>query len=249
MTTIAAAESTDPDRAVRRITRSLAFRILLFYLVPITLILAVIPWDSVKPGVSPFATALSAMHIPGAVAIMNVVVLAAVLSYLNSALYATSRVLSVLASKGDAPHWLIYISRRGKAPTRAIIISSLFGYLALCASILSPEFVFSFLINTSGTTMMFIYALVCLAQVRSRGRESYRDAWFYPWSTYAAILGIGTVLAAMAVTAELASQLYSSLLVTVLVSGALVLRRRKLPIAVCEAQLTEARSHPSKIQI
>lgn len=239
MTTIAAAESSDPVRAVRQITHSLAFRILLFYLVPITLILVVIPWDSVKPGVSPFATALSAMHIPGAVAIMDIVVLAAVLSYLNSALYATSRILFVLASKGDAPRWLSQVNRRGKAPARAIIISSLFGYLALSASILSPEVVFSFLINTSGATMMFIYALVCLTRVRTHGRESSREARPYPWSAYAAILGIGAVMAAMAVTAELASQLYSSLLVAALISGAFVLRRPKLLRPVCEAGTTE----------
>lgn len=250
LTTIAAAESTDPVRAVRQITRSLALRILLFYLVPIALVLAVIPWDSVKPGVSPFATALSAMHIPGAVAIMNVVVLAAVLSYLNSALYATSRILFVLASKGDAPRCLTRVNRRGYAPARAIIASSLFGYLALCVSILSPEVVFSFLINTSGTTMLFIYALVCLAHARGRhrSREARVYPWSYPVSTYAAILGIGAVLAAMAMTTQLASQLYSSVLVAALACGAYALRRTKLPRVPCDAKLTEACAQPVTLQ-
>lgn len=219
--TIAAAESEDPARTVARLTGSVALRILLFYVVSIALIVSIVPWTRIVPGVSPFATALEYMQVSGAATIMNIVVLIAVLSCLNSGLYVTSRVLFTLAAKGDAPQWLIAVNRR-QVPARAILIASLFGYVALAASALSPQIVFSFLVNASGATMLFIYLMVCFAQIRLR-RQIERDAperlairmWLFPWASYAAIGAIVAVLLAMALTPALASQFYSSAAVAV----------------------------------
>nr|WP_281277445.1 amino acid permease [Hankyongella ginsenosidimutans] len=100
--TIAAAESAEPTRTIARLTWSVCARILLFYVVSISLIVAAVPWTSIVPGESPFAAVLDAIHIPYAGTIMNIVVLIAVLSCLNSGLYVTSRVLFALAVRGDA---------------------------------------------------------------------------------------------------------------------------------------------------
>lgn len=223
--TLAAAESSDPARAIGRMTRSLALRILLFYVASILLIAAVVPWRAVKPGVSPFAAALEAMHVPGGAAVMNFVVLTAVLSCLNSALYITSRVLRTLASKGDAPGWLARAGARG-APARAVLASSLFGYVALFAAAVSPQGVFSFLVNTSGAVMMFVYILLCLAQLRAHigGRDR---GWPYPLAAWTVIVMIAAALAAMAAIPGLASQFYCSIAAAALVVGAYVVRRLK----------------------
>jgi len=227
--TLAAAESVDPARVIGRMTRSLALRILLFYVASILLIAAVVPWTDVKPGVSPFAAALEVMHVRGGAAAMNFVVLTAVLSCLNSALYITSRVLRTLAFKGDAPRWLAQASAQ-EAPGRAILASSLFGYLALFASVVSPQAVFAFLVNTSGAVMMFVYILLCLAQLRAHARQRARrraGAWFYPVAAAAVIAVIAAALTAMAAIPGLASQLYCSVAAAALVVGACVLRRFK----------------------
>lgn len=221
--TIAAAESAEPAKTIARLTGSVALRIILFYVVSIALILAVVPWSEIRPGTSPFATALDRMGIPAAATIMNGVVLVAVLSCLNSGLYVTSRVLFTLSRKGDAPQWLVAVNRR-QVPVRSILIGSLFGYAAVAASVLSPEVVFSFLVNASGATMLIIYLLVCFAQLRLRGRLEWDDParlivrmWFHPWGTYAVIVAIAAVLIAMACTPALASQFWSSLAVAVAV--------------------------------
>src|SRR5471030_1427330 len=91
--TIAAAESTEPAKAVARMVSTVVWRILAFYLGSVTLIVSVVPWDSIKPGESPFAHALDHMQIPYAGAIMSAIVLTAVLSCLNSSFYVASRVL------------------------------------------------------------------------------------------------------------------------------------------------------------
>lgn len=232
--TIAAAEADEPEKTIAKITSSVALRILLFYVVSIFLIVSVVPWTSIQAGISPFTTALEGMNIPGAGVIMSVIVLIAVLSCLNSGLYVTSRVLFVLASRGDAPQFLVDVNSR-RVPVRAILVGSLFGYLALGASVLSPQVVFSFLVNASGAIMLFIYVLLCLAYLKRRKLLDQAGVappairmWFHPWSTYGVILGIGGVLLAMAGTPELASQLYSSLFVMALVVACyLVVRRRR----------------------
>lgn len=233
--TIAAAESADGGRTVARMTSTVAMRILVFYILSVTLIVAAVPWTSIVPGVSPFAATLAVIGVPGGELIMNAIVLVAVLSCLNSGLYVTSRVLFALAARGDAPQALVRVNRR-QVPARSILIGSLFSYGALAASVLSPEKVFAFLVNASGATMIVIYLMIAGAQIRLRGRLE-REApdvltvrmWFHPWGSYLAIAGMAAVMVAMALTPELASQFYASLAPVLLVAGAYVLIRRGRP--------------------
>jgi GABA permease len=221
--TIAAAESAESDHAIARMSLTVAARILIFYVLSIALIVAVVPWTDIVPGTSPFATALLAMSIPGAATIMNAIVLVAVLSCLNSGLYVTSRVLFGLAARGEAPRSLVTLNRR-RVPARAIIAGSLFSYGALAASVLSPQMVFSFLVNASGAIMLVIYLFIALAQLRLRDRLQRTTPerltvkmWFHPWGTLVAIAGICGVLAAMAFTPKLIVELLASFVVVLFV--------------------------------
>ena len=231
--TIAAAESAEPARSIARLASTVAVRILLFYVLSITLIVAVVPWDSIRPGTSPFAQALATIGIPGAAFIMNLVVLTAVLSCLNSGLYVTSRVLFGLAAKGDAPGWLIGLNAR-RVPARAILAGAAFGYAAIATSVLSPSVVFSFLVSASGAIALFNYLLVALAQIRLR-RRLERTAperlvirmWLFPYASWLVVAVIVAVLVAMAATPGLRSQFFSSLVAVLLVLGLFAgLRRR-----------------------
>ncbi|WP_395672596.1 amino acid permease [Phenylobacterium sp.] len=238
--TIAAAEADEPEKTIAKITSSVAVRILLFYVVSIFLIVSVVPWTTIEAGISPFATALEGMNIPYADTVMNFIVLVAVLSCLNSGLYVTSRVLFVLAACGDAPKALAAVNKK-RVPIRATLLASGVAGIALAASYISGD-LFSFLVNASGAIMLFIYLLLCVSQIMNR-RDQARQGiappsvrmWFYPWSTYAVILGILGVLVAMVATPALASQFYLSLLVAVGVGACYPLvRRRKLQAAAAE---------------
>ncbi|MFO1408574.1 MAG: amino acid permease [Steroidobacteraceae bacterium] len=217
--TIAAAESEEPARTISRMTVSVTVRILVFYVLSVLLLVAVVPWNEIEPGISPFATALERMGYGGAHVIMNAVVLVAVLSCLNSGLYVTSRALFGLAKYGDAPQWLVQVNSR-KVPARAIIVASLFSYGALAAGRLSPDTVFSFLLNSSGVTMMLLYLLVCAAQLRLR-RQFEASApeklqirmWLHPWGTLLAVAALVAIMVFMGLAPDLASQLWMSLLV------------------------------------
>src|SRR5581483_7349020 len=163
---------------------------------------AVVPWPEIVSGESPFAAALTRTHIPGAATIMNLIVLTAVLSCLNSGVYVTSRVLFTLAARAEAPQSLIALSKR-RVPARAILIGSSFGYLAVMLSIVSPERVFAYLVDASGALMVVIYLLACFAHLRLR-RQMERisperltiKVWLFPWLTYATIAAMIGVLIA-----------------------------------------------------
>jgi len=222
--TIAAAESREPGKAIARMTGQLVVRILLFYVLSIFLIVVLVPWTTIHPGDSPFAMALERLKIPGVSLMMNVIVLTAVLSVLNSGHYVTSRVLFTLAAHGDAPQALVVLNKR-RVPARALLIATSFGVVATAASVLSPKVVFAFLIAGSGALMLLIYLIVAFAQIRLRRRLEKQGAtldlrmWFFPWGSYLTVAAIGGILLAMAFTPALASQLAASLAVFVLVLG------------------------------
>jgi L-asparagine transporter-like permease len=230
--TIAAAESNEPTGVISRLTSTLTLRILLFYVVSILLIVSVVPWRAITPGSSPFALALARTGIPGAATIMNVIVLTAVLSCLNSGLYVTSRVLFTLAARDDAPQSLIALSRR-RVPWRAILIGSSFGYLAVLLSVVSPERAFAFLVNASGALMIVIYLLACFAHLRLRRRLERTSperlvikVWLFPWLSWLTIAAMLGVLVAMVFTPTLTAELEASLVAVAVVALAYVVRAR-----------------------
>lgn len=217
--TVAAAESEESAKVISRLTVSVTLRIIIFYVLSILLIVTVVPWTEIRPGFSPFAATLAAMNLPGGETLMNAVVLVAVLSCLNSGLYVTSRALFGLAKHGDAPQWLVRLTP-SKVPARAILVASIFSYGALAAERLSSDRVFSFLLNSSGVTMILLYLMLAVAQLRMRTRLD-REApqrlqirmWAHPWGSLAAIAGMLAVLLFMATTENLASQFWLSILV------------------------------------
>ena len=230
--TIAAAESEEPARVISRMTVTVTFRILVFYILSVLMIVAIVPWNTIVPGISPFATTLQAMGLPGAHVAMNSLVLVAVLSCLNSGLYVTSRALFGLARHGDAPQWLVKINDR-KVPARAILVASLFSYVAFAINHFSTD-LFSFLINACGATMLFIYLLLSCAQLKLRAKTAaeaperlHIKMWFHPYGSYFAIASMLAVLVFMGLSKELAEQLWLSLAVVgVLLLGFWIFRRK-----------------------
>ena len=89
------------------------------------------------PGESPFTLALNTMHVPWAGAIMTVIILTAVLSCLNSAFYVSSRVLFILAERGDAPQSLVKLNKR-RVPVGSVLIGAVAGFLGIIAATEAP---------------------------------------------------------------------------------------------------------------
>src|ERR1700683_4360987 len=229
--TIAAAEAAEPAKAVAKATNSVIARVLLFYVGSILLVVYLVPWNS-APISAPYVSALKAMGIPAAAQIMNAVVLTAVLSALNSGLYASSRMLFALTRRGDAPRGLAKLSRNG-VPVRALLPGTFFGYGAVVMSYVSPDTVFAFLVNSYGTVAIFVYVLIAVSQLRLRARLERESPerlrmrmWGYPYLTYLAIAGMLGIVVAMGFMPDQRAPLGFGLLSVGILLVAFVLRRR-----------------------
>jgi GABA permease len=213
--TVAAAESHDPEKAIAKATQSVIFRVGTFYVGSIFLLVCIVPWNDSELGASPYVAAFKEMGIPYADDIMNAIVLTAVLSCLNSGLYTASRMLFVLAARREAPMRLITVNSRG-VPMWAILSSTVVGFLSVIAAYVSPDTVFTFLLNSSGAVILFVYLLIAVSQFVLRRRTPEEDLkvrmWLFPGLTILAAVGIVAVLVQMAFKSDTRSQLLLSLL-------------------------------------
>jgi GABA permease len=228
---VAAAEAAEPAKAVAAATNSVISRTLLFYIGSILVVVCLVPWNSAGIA-TPYVSSLSVIGIPAAAHIMNAVVLTAVLSALNSGLYASSRMLFALTRHGDAPAALTALSSNG-VPRRAILLGTLFGYAAVVMSYVSPDGVFPFLVNSYGTVAIFVYLLIAVSQLRLRARLE-REAparllvrmWAYPCLTYVTIAGMVCIVIAMGLIPEQRTPLLFGIISVAILMAAYALRAR-----------------------
>jgi GABA permease len=230
--TLAAGESPDPRKAVTKATNSVIWRIAVFYLGSILIVVSLLPWDSPEVAKSPYVAVLDHIGIPHAGQFMNLIVLTAVLSCLNSGLYTASRMAFSLGERGDAPRAFRRTTGRG-VPAPAILASVVFGFVAVFFDYAYPKTVFQFLLNSSGAVALFVWLVICFSQLRMRKiieRESPDRLavrmWAYPYLTWATIAMIVFVIGYMFTDASGRQLMVLSLLAGAVVLGVALLRER-----------------------
>ncbi|MGW5172325.1 amino acid permease [Streptomyces nodosus] len=191
--TLAAGESEDPQRAVTKATNSIIWRIGVFYLGSVFVVVTLLPWnDKAIAEKGSYVAALDSLGIAHAGEIMKFIVLTSVLSCLNSGLYTASRMAFSLGERGDAPKAFARTNSRG-VPMAAILSSVVFGFVAVFFNYRFPDSVFLFLVNSSGAVALFVWLVICFSQLRLR-RIIQSEApeklvvkmWLYPYLTWAA---------------------------------------------------------------
>ncbi|MFJ8696798.1 amino acid permease [Streptomyces roseolilacinus] len=201
--TIAAAESDDPVRNVARAVRTAVWRILFFYVGSMLVVVTLLPWTAMRPGLSPYVAVLDSIGVPAAGTLMDGVVFVALLSALNANLYGASRMVFSLAERGEAPRGLLKVSADG-VPRRAVLASVAFGFVSVLLNLLWPDSVFLYLLNSVGAVLLFVWALIALSQLRLR-RRIEREApesltlrmWAFPWLTWAALAAMTGIVVLM----------------------------------------------------
>ncbi|WP_435606993.1 GABA permease [Pseudomonas knackmussii] len=201
--TIAAAESKNPARQITRATNSVVWRMGIFYIVSIFLIVSIVPWnDPLLTEVGSYQRALEIMNIPHAKLIVDIVVLVAVASCLNSAIYTASRMVFSLSKRGDGPRFLQTTSPKA-VPYVAVLASTTVGFLTTIINYFAPGKVFAFLLASSGAVALLVYLVIAVSQLRMRrklvasGQPLEFRMWLYPWLTWLVILFILAVLGIM----------------------------------------------------
>ena len=234
--TIAAAESKDPSKQITKATNSVIWRIGLFYLVSIFIVVALVPWND--PALAQFGsyqTVLDRMGIPNAKLIVDIVVLIAVTSCLNSALYTSSRMLYSLSKRGDAPAAAKRTNASG-SPYWAVMMSTGAAFVAVFANYVAPAAVFEFLLASSGAIALLVYLVIAVSQLRMRqkrmalGENISFKMWLFPGLTWAVIVFIVAILTIMLFQEAHRVEIMATGLLSILVvaAGLLVARRRRI---------------------
>jgi amino acid transporter, AAT family len=196
---VTAGEAERPGQTIPRAMRTIVFRLILFYVLAMTVMLAMTPWNHMGSGItgSPFVAAFSAAGIPYASSIMNIVVISAALSSSNTDLYLTTRMLFSLSRGNYAPEWLGRLSRSG-VPHRALAVSTGGMIAAVLLAIFAPSRAFLMLYGVAVAGMFFVWGVILVTHIafrRALGPQRVAQLpmrmRFYPYST---LLGIIVLL-------------------------------------------------------
>ncbi|MEU6803040.1 amino acid permease [Streptomyces neyagawaensis] len=231
--TIAAGEAKDPAQAVRRGINSVVWRILLFYIGSITVVVMLLPWNSTAVTDSPYVAVLGHLGVPFADTAMNFIVLTAVLSCLNSGIYSSSRMLHSLAERGEAPALFARTTRLG-VPAAAVLAASSIGLLTVVANYFLPTTaVYQFLLDSSGAVAVVVYLCITVTHLRGRARlmRERPEAltvrmWAYPWLSLLVLAALLAIIAGMAANSGSRRSLLLTLLVTAVAAVAGLINQR-----------------------
>ena len=202
MIAVAAGEAKDPQRAITKAFRATMFRLALFYLLTLALILAIVPWNIMASGAtqSPFVTVMMRTHIAGAAGVVNFVILIAALSAMNSQLYITTRMLFSLSRAGFAPRRLGSVTRNG-VPIAALLVSTAGIGLAAILNVRYHDRSFLLMLAISMFGPMFAWLMIFVTHLRFRHRHAGAKLAFRMWGyPYTSLLGAALMSSALITT-------------------------------------------------
>lgn len=166
---ITAGEADDPQKSIPKAINQVVYRILIFYVGSMLVILALFPWNGIDGKMSPFVAIFDGIGISGAAHVLNVVVLTAAVSAYNSGLYANGRMLYSLAHQGNAPRYLGKLNKSG-SPYAAVLTSSAITSIAVVLAFLFPDQVFLYLISVALAAGIINWTMVIITQMLFRRR-------------------------------------------------------------------------------
>ncbi|MER5882212.1 amino acid permease [Streptomyces sp. NPDC001941] len=214
--TIAAAESEHPVQGVAKAVRTAMWRIAIFYVGSMAVVVTLIPWNDkalVDPDKGSYVATLEHLGLPAAGQIMQVVILIALLSAMNANIYGASRMAGSLVARGQGPKVLGKVS--GGVPRVAVLVSSVFGFFCVLLSYVYPDTVFLWLLNMIGAIILVVWFFIAASQLVLRRRLERESPgklvvrmWLYPYLTWVALAGMATVFVLMAREAGTREQLY-----------------------------------------
>ncbi|GAA2114449.1 amino acid permease [Streptomyces synnematoformans] len=166
---VTAGESTNPEKTLPKAINTLPWRIVLFYVGSLIVILSVVRWTEFSAGVSPFVAAFGRIGIPLAAGIVNFVVLTAALSSCNSGMYSTGRMLRALAANSEAPKVFGRLSAR-RVPAAGIALSVVVMSVGVVLNYLVPEKAFGYVMSVATAAGIWTWAMILVSHIRFRRR-------------------------------------------------------------------------------
>ncbi|MDH5160678.1 amino acid permease [Heyndrickxia oleronia] len=190
---VTAGEAKNPEKTISRAVNSVFWRILIFYVGALFVIMSIYPWNEIGTSGSPFVMTFEKIGIRQAAGIINFVVLTAALSSCNSGIFSTGRMLFNLAEQNQAPTSLKNVSKSG-VPSLAIVLSAAALLIGVILNYLVPEKVFTWVTSISTFGAIWTWAMILLSQLKYRKNLSAEEkakikfkAPFWPYGSYIAL--------------------------------------------------------------
>ncbi len=217
---VAAAEAAHPERTIPRAVNSVIWRILIFYIGSLFVIMAIYPWNALDANSSPFVTTFARLGIPSAAGLINFVVITAALSSFNSTTFSGSRMLHSLASKGQAPAAMGRVSAGG-VPVRGVLVTMAFLLFGVLMNYLVPGRIFGMMMSILAFNTVWTWSMVLVAHWRFRRRQpvplAFRLRWF-PLSSVVCLAFLAFVLVMLGYSADTRVALYVGVIWLVLLA-------------------------------
>jgi L-asparagine permease len=246
---VTAGETSNPEKIMPRAINSIMWRIAVFYVGSVLLLATLLPWSSYVAGQSPFVTVLSKLGIPAVGGVMNLIVLTAALSSMNSGLYSTGRVLRSMAMAGTAPRFARTMNRH-QVPYGGILITTGICVLGVVLNYLVPSQAFEIVLNFAAVGILSTWAIIMICHLlfvrRARAGLVTRPGYRLPGAPYtqvATLLFLGSVLVMMWLdkSAGRITIMTLPLILAAMVAGWFAVRRRLDPADQRSAPLRSGR--------
>lgn len=205
---ITAAETKNPDKTIPKAINQIVYRILIFYIGAIGVLLCLFPWNQLAEGGSPFVLIFQSLDSHGVANVLNFVVLIAAISVYNSCIYCNSRMLHGLAIQGNAPKILQKVNRRG-IPMAAAIVSASVTALCVVVNYLMPGKAFQFLMMLVVAALVVNWLMISWTHLKFRKAMQQQQhitkfkSILTPWSNYLTIGFIFAILLIMSLTPDM----------------------------------------------
>ncbi|MBE5251262.1 aromatic amino acid transporter AroP [Mixta mediterraneensis] len=206
---ITAAEADNPETSIPKATNQVLWRILIFYIGSLAVLLSLMPWTRVTAETSPFVFIFHELGDATVANALNVVILTAALSVYNSCVYCNSRMLFGLAQQGNAPKALLNVNRQG-VPVMTILVSAVATALCVLINYLMPGEAFGLLMSLVVSALVINWAMISLAHLKFRKKKDQQGvttrfrALFYPVGNWVCLVFLAGILALMAITPGMA---------------------------------------------
>ncbi|WP_337030914.1 aromatic amino acid transporter AroP [Pantoea agglomerans] len=206
---ITAAEADNPEVSIPKATNQVLWRILIFYIGSLAVLLSLMPWTRVTSEVSPFVFIFHELGDAMVANALNVVILTAALSVYNSCVYCNSRMLFGLAQQGNAPKALLKVDRRG-VPVLTILVSAVATALCVLINYLMPGEAFGLLMSLVVSALVINWAMISLAHLKFRRKKDQQGvttrfkALLYPAGNWICLIFLAAILVLMATTPGMA---------------------------------------------
>lgn len=206
---ITAAEADNPEVSIPKATNQVLWRILIFYIGSLAVLLSLMSWNRVTSEVSPFVFIFHELGDAMVANALNVVILTAALSVYNSCVYCNSRMLFGLAQQGNAPKALLKVDRRG-VPVLTILVSAVATALCVLINYLMPGEAFGLLMSLVVSALVINWAMISLAHLKFRRKKDQQGvttrfkALLYPAGNWICLVFMAAILVLMATTPGMA---------------------------------------------